>query len=118
MISEQQKLNQFMKNELDSSKVKLEEINRTNHHWYSLSNIYKNQLQSVYNSTSWRITMPPRKLKQFARGLLIKVRSNTRKLPFKLVSKNDSVKTLQNLPPTARRIYGELKSTIEKRNKK
>lgn len=52
---------QWLQNEWDSAKVKVEELNHSSHHWWTVADGFNRELQSVYASKSWQITLPLRK---------------------------------------------------------
>lgn len=56
--------NQLLQSDCDSSKAKIEELNHSSNHWWTLADGLKQELNSVYRSKSWRVTWPLRKLMQ------------------------------------------------------
>ncbi len=56
--------------ELEDAKQKIDELNRSSHHWWLESERLNKELQSVYQSKSWRITLPLRGLMYFSKWLL------------------------------------------------
>ena len=56
--------------ELEVRQAKIEELNHSSHHWWLEAERLTKELQTVHNSTSWRITWPLRKLMQFFKWLL------------------------------------------------
>lgn len=67
VLSEQQSRADTLQKEWDTAKEKIDELNHSSHHWWTVADNLNNQLQTVYNSKSWRITWPLRKLMQFFR---------------------------------------------------
>lgn len=53
---------QWLENEWNAAKVKIDELNHHGHHWRTVADGLKRELQSVYASKSWRITTPLRKI--------------------------------------------------------
>jgi len=51
--------------ELEEARSKIDELNQSSHHWWLEADRLNKELQSVYNSKSWRITWPLRKISQF-----------------------------------------------------
>lgn len=56
---------------------KIDELNKSSHHWWTTADQLTKELQSVYHSKSWRITWPLRKVMQSIRFIV--------KLPFKIL---------------------------------
>jgi len=56
--------------ELTVAKQQLDEIHQSNHYWWSEADRLNKELQTIYNSKSWRITWPLRKLMLFAKWLV------------------------------------------------
>jgi len=63
--------------ELEVRQAKIDELNHSSHHWWLEAERLTKELQTVHNSKSWRITWPLRKLMQFFKWLL--------RLPIRLV---------------------------------
>jgi len=63
--------------ELEVRQAKIDELNHSSHHWWMEAERLTKELQTVHNSKSWRITWPLRKLMQFFKWLL--------RLPIRLV---------------------------------
>ena len=61
---------QWLQNEWDAAKAKIDELNHSSHHWWTVADGLNLELQSVYRSKSWRITWPLRKLMQLLKWLL------------------------------------------------
>ena len=61
---------QWLQNEWDAAKIKIDELNHSSHHWWTVADQLSCELQSVYHSKSWRITWPLRKLMQLLKWLL------------------------------------------------
>jgi FkbM family methyltransferase len=55
--------------ELDEVRNKSDELNHSSHHWWLESDRLSKELQTLYNSKSWRITWPLRKLMLFFKWL-------------------------------------------------
>ncbi len=62
MLTEQQDHSQWLQNEWDAAKAKVEEMNEKSHHWWTVADGLNNELQTVYRSKSWSLTRPFRKL--------------------------------------------------------
>ena len=72
--------------ELEVSQAKIEELNHSSHHlWLEAERLTK-ELQTVHNSTFWRITWPLRKLTQFFKWLLCLPKRTVRWLLVKMMS--------------------------------
>jgi len=56
--------------ELEERQAKIDELNHSSHHWWLEAERLTKELQTVHNSKSWRITWPLRKLMQFFKWLL------------------------------------------------
>jgi FkbM family methyltransferase len=54
----------WLQNEWDAAKAKIDELNHSSHHWWTVADGLNHELQSVYRSRSWIITWPLRKLMQ------------------------------------------------------
>ena len=61
---------QWLQNEREDAKAKIDELNHSSHHWWTLADGLTRELQSVYRSKSWRITWPLRKLVQLLKWLV------------------------------------------------
>jgi len=61
---------QWLQNEWDAAKAKIDELNHSSHHWWTVADGLNHELQSVYRSKSWRITWPLRKMMQLLKWLL------------------------------------------------
>ncbi len=55
--------------ELEETRAKIDELNQSSHHWWLEADRLNKELQTVYNSKSWRITWPLRKLMQLFKWL-------------------------------------------------
>jgi FkbM family methyltransferase len=55
---------QWLENEWNSGKVKIDELNQSSDHWWRLADQLNHELQGLYTSKSWRITWPLRKSMQ------------------------------------------------------
>jgi hypothetical protein len=55
---------EWLQNECDAAKAKIEELNQASHLWRTTADRLNRELQSVYASKSWRITWPLRKAMQ------------------------------------------------------
>lgn len=51
---------QWLRNEWDAAKAKVDELNHSSHHWWAVADQLNRELQGVYASKSWRITWPLR----------------------------------------------------------
>ncbi len=51
---------QWLENELNIAKIKIDELNQHSHHWWMAAESLNRQLQAVYASHSWRLTLPLR----------------------------------------------------------
>lgn len=51
---------QWLQNEVDAVKAKVDELNYSSHHWWTVADQLNRELQGVYASKSWRITWPLR----------------------------------------------------------
>jgi len=69
-LDKEQAHSRQLQNEWDAAKVKIDELNQSSHHWWTVADGLSQELQSVYNSRSWLVTWPLRKLKLFFKGLL------------------------------------------------
>ena len=61
---------QWLQNEWDAAKVKIDELDQSSHHWWTVADQLSLELQGVYASKSWRITWPLRKTMQGIKCLL------------------------------------------------
>jgi FkbM family methyltransferase len=52
---------QWLQNEWDAAKAKVDELNQSSHHWWTVADGLNRELQCVYVSKSWKITAPLRK---------------------------------------------------------
>lgn len=53
------------------AEAKVDELNRSSHHWWTVAEGVNRELQSVYASKSWRITLPLRKTMLAAKWALV-----------------------------------------------
>lgn len=53
---------QWLENEWNAAKAKIDELNHHDHHWRTVADGLNRELQSVYACKSWRITAPLRKI--------------------------------------------------------
>jgi O-antigen chain-terminating methyltransferase len=51
---------QWLENEWNAAKVKVDELNQNCHHWWTIADGLDRELKSVYGSRSWRYTKPLR----------------------------------------------------------
>lgn len=127
-LLEKQKSFNSLNDNWEAAKQKIDEIQQSNHHWWTESERLKLELMNVYASKSWQITWPFRGLLQLFGWVL--------SLPKRLVSwllhlpkrlsqatteANEHRSTdldLTALTPSARSIYHELKTAIERHRKK
>lgn len=63
----QQRHSQWLQNEIDAANAKIDELNRSTHHWFTEADRLNHELHLVYNSKAWRITWPLRKFMQLLR---------------------------------------------------
>lgn len=68
-LSQQSLHVQALQGELDAVHVKAAELNQSSHHWWLEADRLDKELQGVYASRSWRITLPMRKVFWLFRGL-------------------------------------------------
>jgi SAM-dependent methyltransferase len=61
-LAEQQAHSQWLQKELDNAKAKIDELNHSSHHWWTVSDQFNRELQAIYKSKFWKITWPLRKL--------------------------------------------------------
>ena len=61
---------QWLQNEWDAAKAKIDESNQSSHHWWTVADQLNRELQSVYASKSWRMTWPLRKTMQVIKWVL------------------------------------------------
>jgi len=61
---------QWLENEWNAAKAKIDELNHHGHHWKTMADGLNRELQSVYASKSWRITAPLRKIMLASNHLL------------------------------------------------
>jgi FkbM family methyltransferase len=62
---------QWLQNERDAVKRKIDELNHSSHHWWTMADAFNNELQAVYASKSWRITWPLRQAMQGAKWVVM-----------------------------------------------
>ena len=53
---------QWLQNEWDAAKVKIDELNHCSHHWWTVADGLNQENKTLYTSRSWRITKPLRLL--------------------------------------------------------
>ena len=53
---------QWLENEWNAAKVKIDELNHSSHHWWTVADGLSRELQTVYVSRSWRLTEPLREV--------------------------------------------------------
>ena len=70
-LTELQNQTQSLQNEWDAAKAKVDELNKSSHHWRTVADQFNRELQSVYASKSRRITWPLRKLMQGFKWLFV-----------------------------------------------
>jgi len=51
---------QWLENEWNAAKAKIDELNHHSHHWWTIADGLNRELQAVYASRSWRLTGPLR----------------------------------------------------------
>lgn len=52
----------WLQNEWDAAKVKIDELNHSSHHWWTVADGLNQENKTLYTSRSWRITKPLRLL--------------------------------------------------------
>jgi len=60
---------QWLQNEWDTAREKVDELNNSSHHWWQEADRLNKELKTVYRSKSWLVTWPLRKLMQFLKWL-------------------------------------------------
>lgn len=60
-----------LQNELDITKDKVDELGHSSHHYWTVADSLRSELDSVYKSKSWLITWPLRKLMYIAKWLIL-----------------------------------------------
>lgn len=68
-LIEQQAHAQHLQDEWDTAKVKIDELNHSSHHWWTVADGLSHEIQALYNSKSWRITWPLRMVMRSIRQL-------------------------------------------------
>lgn len=70
---------EWLQNEWDAAKAKVDELNHSSHHWWTVADGLNRELQAVYASRSWRLTAPLRKANFFIKELarMMKTRIST-----------------------------------------
>ena len=80
---------QWLQNEWDAAKAKIDELNHSSHHWWTMADAFNKELQAVYAGKSWRITWPLRRANQAAKWVLMLLKRTVRwllRLPVSLLS--------------------------------
>ena len=118
-LNSERERTQWLENEWNAAKTKINELNQSSHHWWTVADDFDRKLQAMYASASWRITKPVRLLHA---GLcrIVKVISLILKPPLaqtQIILKHEVVADLSQLTPHARQMYTELKATIAHRPK-
>jgi FkbM family methyltransferase len=67
---QEQERSRWLQNEWEAAKAKINELNQSSHHWWTVSDGLNRELQDVYKSKSWRLTLPLRKGPQIFKGML------------------------------------------------
>lgn len=67
LLSRQENTIQQYENELNSARMKIDELNGQAHHWWTVADNLNKELQGVYASWSWRLTYPLRQLNLYRR---------------------------------------------------
>jgi len=70
LLREKDDATDLLSNELSTANSKIDELYQLIHHWWSESERFNEELQTIYQSKSWPIIWPLRKLMQFFRWLL------------------------------------------------
>ena len=85
---------EWLQNEWDAAKAKIDELNQSSHHWWTVAEQrwtvaeqLKQELQGVYASKSWRVTVPLRVVNRWRRLFLKAVSS----LIFSFVRRSSSI---------------------------
>lgn len=68
-FTKQQAHAQHLLNEWNVAKAKIDELNHSSHHWWTVADGLNQEIQGVYHSKSWRITGPLRMVMKFLRQL-------------------------------------------------
>lgn len=63
-LIDEQARSQWLQNEWNAAKTKIDELARSSHHWENAANKLNGELQAIYRRKSWRITWPLRKALQ------------------------------------------------------
>jgi FkbM family methyltransferase len=61
---------EWLKNEWDAAKAKIDELNQSAHQWWTVADQLNRELQSFYASKSWRITAPLRQGMRVTREMM------------------------------------------------
>jgi FkbM family methyltransferase len=62
---------QWLQNEWDAAKAKVDGLNHSSHHWWTVADGLNRELQIIYKSKFWRMTWPLRKLMQLLKRLFL-----------------------------------------------
>ena len=62
---------QWLQNEWNAAKAKVDELNHSSHYWWLEVDRLNKELQTFFNSTSWRITWPLRAVVSMLRWLIM-----------------------------------------------
>ena len=65
LLHQKEKEAHDLSGKLEASKLKVDELNKSSHHWYLEAGRIGQELQSAYDSKSWVITWPMRQLSKF-----------------------------------------------------
>ncbi len=127
---------EWLQNEWDRAKAKIEEVHQSSREWRRMSDGLNLELQNVYGTKSWRITRPLRQT-MFAAGWILglmastsrwSLRQSKRMVKFNSnnsslhvgATRNDQYKSqdpIQGFSPHVAKIYAELKKAIEARGR-
>lgn len=61
-LTHQHAHSQWLQTEWDAAKTKVDELNHSSHHWWTVADQQASELKAVYASWSWQISWPLRKL--------------------------------------------------------
>ena len=120
---------QWLQNEWDAAKAKIDELNQSSRHWWSVADGLNRELQRICASYSWRITWPVRKTLMAAKQVAPFLKRAVclmlhRPQPLSELSENSIAtasplntpeESIKNLSPRSNRIYADLKKAIETR---
>lgn len=71
ILHEKEEAINWLNNEWNAARNQLDEVHQSNHHWWLETDRLNKEIQTVYNSKSWRITWPLRQSMKFSKWLLV-----------------------------------------------